>query len=273
MFKKIGRLDNEAIYEIETELREFFEMLDGKDKDLAEKKIVDIAKTPNYFIREEIGRLLPKYHDQRRILPLFRKLLKHKFYGVKATSLFYFYNRYIDDPDKILEILETTYDSIPWETESIINELWKKYPQLMKREMPKWYQSGEEQKRSLAFHGIENVAESDPDFIMDFVNLAIGDESEEVQKKLAHILTQVARNNPAEIYPNIREWLISADNQRVKTIWGAMKKLTNFVNFKAKKDSDPFSALTIQTIHDWRQDHHKNVSFVGKKLHEHIKKK
>ena len=97
-----------------------------------------LAKTPNYFVREFAGKELLNYHDQRKMLPLTKKMLKHRLYGIRATAIFYFYAKHIENPKKMLKILEDSIDSIPWEVESIINELWKKYPELLKESLKEW---------------------------------------------------------------------------------------------------------------------------------------
>jgi len=267
MFDKIGRLDADALKEITQYLEEVYKLLDKNKKEQAEKKLYTLAKTPNYFIREFVGKELLKYHDQRKILPLAKRMLKHKQYGIRATAIFYFYSKLIDKPAKLLTILEDCIDSVPWEVESIINELWKKYPDLLKESLKEWILSENENKRALSFHGMENIANSDPVYIMNFISLAIDDESMEVQKKITHILTQVARTNPVIVYPYVHEWLLDADERRIKTIWVSMKKLANIVIQKSRREkSHDFVMLTRQTISDWASDENENVKKMGKKL-------
>ncbi|MDN5354411.1 MAG: hypothetical protein PWQ09_1167 [Candidatus Cloacimonadota bacterium] len=267
MLNKIGRLDSEATKEIDNILHEVFELLDEDKKEKALKKLYNLSKTPNYFIREYVGKKLLDYEDQRKMFPITKKMLKHKMYGIRATALFYMYNRYMQEPEKMLEILGETFEDIPWEAESIINEMWKKYPELMKQRMKEWVKSDNEKKRAISFHGMENIAKSDPNYIMEFISDAIDDETIEVQKKITHILTQVARSNPIIVYPYIREWLAKADDKRIKTIWVSMKKLANIVNQRSKRDKEhDFVLLTDQTIRDWKNDENKNVSHMGRKL-------
>ncbi|MCD4820461.1 MAG: DNA alkylation repair protein [Candidatus Cloacimonetes bacterium] len=267
MFNKIGRLDTDMKKDIKQHLEEFYKLLDKNKKEQAEKQLFVLAKTPNYFIREFAGKELLNYHDQRKILPLIKKMLKHRIYGIRATAIFYFYSKLIDKPKKLLKILEESIDSVPWEVESIINDLWKKYPELLKESLKEWILSENESKRALSFHGMENIANSDPVYIMNFIALAIDDESMEVQKKITHILTQVARTNPVIVYPYIHEWLLDADEKRVKTIWVSMKKLANIVIQKSRREkSHDFVMLTKQTISDWATDENENVSKMGKKL-------
>ncbi|MCK4313048.1 MAG: DNA alkylation repair protein [Candidatus Cloacimonetes bacterium] len=274
MLNKIGRLDTEAKKELSSLLEKIFKLLDENKKDKAEKKIYSLAKTPNYFIREFVGAGLLNYSDQRKIMPIARRMLKHKIYGIRATAFFYLYNRYLDDSKKILALIDECAESIPWEVESIINEMWKQYPDLMKEKMKKWIETGNEKKRALSFHGMENISQSDPNFIMEFISKAIDDETLEVQKKITHILTQVARANPAIVFPYIREWLIDADEKRIKTIWVSMKKLANIVVQRNQKNkSYDFVLLTGQTINDWKNDENEIVATMGKKLSRIINRK
>jgi 3-methyladenine DNA glycosylase AlkC len=137
----------------------------------------------------------------------------------------------------------------------------------MKTTMMRWIKSDNERKRALAFHGMEAVSYDDPGYIMDFVSYAIDDDSVDVQKKITHILTQVARVNPIIVFPYIREWLIEGKDSRTKTIWVSMKKLTNIVVQKYRRDrSNDFAMLTQQTVQDWMNDENEYVSNMGERL-------
>jgi len=264
---EIGRLDSESIKELNTIVDSIFKLLDENNKDKAEKKLIKMAKTPNYFIREYLGKNLIKYKDQRKIVPIAKRMIKHKIYGVRATALFYFYERYREDVDRIYKYLDDNFDKIPWEVESIVNDLWKAHPDFMKEKMPNWLNSDNQKKRALSFHGMENIAQTDPNFIMNFVSKAIDDKALEVQKKITHILTQVARANPIIAFPYIKEWLSNADETRIKTIWVSMKKLANIINQKYRRDNNAnFVMLTEQTINDWRNDENETVSHMGDRL-------
>ncbi|OQX71985.1 MAG: hypothetical protein B6D62_00495 [Candidatus Cloacimonas sp. 4484_275] len=267
MLNEIGRLDAESVKELNKILDSIYKLLDENKKDKAEKKLIQLAKTPNFFIREYVGKHLVKYKDQRKIIPIAKRMIKHKIYGVRATALFYFYERYQEDVEKIFKFLDETFDKTPWEVETIINELWKNYPDYMKKKMVEWLNSNNHKKRALSFHGMENIAQSDPDFIMKFISKAIDDDTLEVQKKITHILTQVARANPIIAFPYIKEWLTDADETRTKTIWVSMKKLANIVNQKYRRDNgEDFVMLTEQTINDWRNDENETVSNMGERL-------
>lgn len=267
MLNKIGRLTNSDKNEIRAILDDVFKLLDADKKEKARKKIYELSKTQNYFIRKFLGKELLNYHDQRKIVPLVKKMLDNKYYGIRASALFYFFDRYRQEPEKLLEILDEHYDSAPWEAETIINELWKKYPEIMKEHMEKWIESDDKSKRAISFHGMENIANKDPQYIMNFLAKAIDDNALEVQKKITHILTQVARSKPIIAFPVIREWLTDADDRRVKTIWVSMKKLANIISQSNKRNQkNDFVILTEQTIKDWAKDENKKVAKMGKKL-------
>ena len=184
MLKAIGRLDNNSLRELNVLVKEIFDLLEAGKKEEAEKKIYEIAKTPNYFIREKLGELFTTYKDQRTMYNLGRKMLSNKIYGIRATALFYFYNKNKKEPEKTLKYLDKTFSSTPWEVESIINDLWRDFPSVMKTEMLNWIESDNESKRALSFHGMENISNSDPNFIMTFLGKAIDYESIELQKKI-----------------------------------------------------------------------------------------
>ncbi|MBN2460301.1 MAG: DNA alkylation repair protein [Candidatus Cloacimonetes bacterium] len=273
MLSKIGRLDAESKKELENILNSIYELMDKGKKEKAEKELIRLAATPNYFIREFVGKELINYSDQRKILPIVKRMIEHKIYGVRATALFYYYQRFLNDAESLLDILKDTFESIPWEVESIINEMWKRFPDFMKERMKIWVKSDNSKKRALSFHGMENIAQSDPNYIMDFIGQAIDDDTMEVQKKITHILTQVARVNPIVVFPYIREWLCEANEKRIKTIWVSMKKLANIVIQRNRREkSQEFVILTQQTINDWIRDDNENVAKMGEKLSHIIRK-
>ena len=72
--------------------------------------------------------------------------------------MFLLYNYYYEDQDKLIEIIEETFDSVPWEVETVINDLWKRFPEMMKQKMTDWVDSEHYQKRALSFHGLEHIA-------------------------------------------------------------------------------------------------------------------
>ena len=76
------------------------------------------------------------------------------------------------------------------------------------------------------------------------------------------------------VFPYIREWLLDADEKRIKTIWVSMKKLANIVVQKNQKSkSYDFVLLTGQTINDWKNDENEIVATMGKKLSRIINRK
>jgi len=264
---EIGRLDSEDRLELNDELEEIFKLLNKDKLKVVEKRLINLAKTPNYFVREYIGKYLAKYEDHEKMIKLINGMLIHKIYGVRATALFYLYTIHYDEPEVLYKFVEETFDSVPWEVESIINNLWKRFPDMMKENMRSWIDSENSQQRALSFHGMECIAYDDPIYIMNYIAKAIDDETIEVQKKITHILTQVAKSNPIIVFPYIREWLAEADETRIKTIWVSMKKMANIVVQKNRRDQrEEFVILTEQTIQDWKNDENENVAEMGKRL-------
>ncbi len=264
---EIGRLDSDDRIALNLELEEILKLIDKNKIKLAEKRLVKIAKTPNYFVREYIGRYLSKHENPARIEKMAEQMLEHKIYGVRATALFFLYNSHYEEPEQLYKYIERTFDSVPWEVESIINDLWKRYPVMMKENMKSWIDSENSQRRSLSFHGMESIAHEDPVYIMNYIGKAIDDDTIAVQKKITHILSQVAKSNPIIVFPYIREWLAEADETRIKTIWVSMKKLANIVVQKNRHDNrEEFVILTEQTIEDWKNDENENVAEMGKRL-------
>jgi 3-methyladenine DNA glycosylase AlkC len=264
---EIGRLDGDDRKELNELIDSIFNYLDKDEWEKAQKKLIKVSKTPNYFIREYLGKSLTDDKNKTKIKKIIKPMLKHRIYGVRATALFFYYDLERDKPVKVFKLLEKTYDSVPWEVESIINDMWRSYPDFMKHNIVHWIDSEDSQKRALSFHGMENIAKSDPGFIMEFISKAFDDDKIEVQKKITHILTQVARANPIVVFPYIREWLSEGSEKRIKTIWVSMKKLSNIVVQRSRRDkSEEFVLLTQQTINDWTNDENENVSNMGERL-------
>jgi len=174
----------------------------------------------------------------------------------------------------IIKTLERTFKSVPWESETICHEMWKRFPEVMREYMQYWAESPDEDKRAMSMHGMENIASRNPQFVLSFVHKLLDDESEEVQKKISHILTQVARQRPLQTYTNIRRWLTEADEKRIRTIWQTMKKLANIHNQRSQRDkSQEFINQTQRAVADWRKDSHPKVQQMGQRLHQIINKK
>ncbi|MBW6515021.1 MAG: DNA alkylation repair protein [Candidatus Cloacimonetes bacterium] len=265
--KDVGRLDALQMQNIEGEVNKAFALLDEKKEQAAMELLEELSKTSNYFIRELVGKLMTNYKNKKQITKIADQMLTHKIYGIRATAFFFFYNLYANDPKNIVAILEKNYESVPWEVESIIYEMWRKNQNVMKEMMPEWLKSDIEKKRIISFHGMELMAERDPTFVLDFLTRALDDESLEVQKKVTHILLQVVRSRPAETYPYIREWIMTGSDKRIRTLMMALRKILSIYLQKGLKDKSPdFMTLTKFVIYDWRAERDKKISYVGNKL-------
>jgi hypothetical protein len=271
--KDVGRLDGLQTQKIEEEVNSVFAALDEKKEEKALSALEKLSNTSNYFIRELVGRLMTNYKNKKKIGKLAQEMLTHKIYGIRATAFFFFYNLYANEPKKIVSLLEDNYDSVPWEVESIIYEMWRKAPGIMKEMMPEWLSSEIEKKRIISFHGLELIAERDPVFVLDFLTKALDDPSIEVQKKVTHILLQVVRSRPAETYPYIREWIMTGGDKRTRTLMMSLRKILSIYQQKGLKDKSPdFMGLTKFVIYDWRSEKDKRISYVGNKLAKQLKR-
>ena len=263
----MGRLNLDDFKYLDASAEKIFRNVEKGKIALAEKQISEIGNTANYFVREELGKRLAQYEGNGEMDEICARLLDDFIYGVRATGLFYFYYKHQSHPEIIVKTIEKTFESVPWESETICFEMWKRAPEVMKEYMPHWAQSPNEKKRAISMHGMENIAAKHPQYILTFVSNLLDDESEEVQKKISHILTQVGRQRPLQCYNNVRRWLIDADDRRIRTIWQTMKKLANIFTQKSKRDkSADFINITQRTIQEWRNDPNPNVSNMGAKL-------
>ncbi len=276
MIKEVGRLNIDDYKLLDAQVEKIFRNLDkGKDT-LAIKQITELANTANYFVREELGKRLAVYSGTGNLDAICGDLLTDFIYGIRATGLFYFYYKYEDNPQRIIQTLEKTFESVPWESETICFELWKRFPEAMREAMPLWAESDNEKKRAISMHGMENIAAKNPQFVLTFLSRLLDDESEEVQKKISHILTQVGRVRPIQTYTNVRRWLLDADDTRFNTIWQTLKKLANIYTQKSKKDQGgDFVAISQRTLTEWKRDANPNVQSMGNKLGSvfHMRKK
>jgi len=270
MVKTIGRLDYKDIKAIDQKVDEVFKYLSNGEEDKAVKLLYKILNTQNYFVREVVGKRLVIYAEQSVIELLVLQHFTHcKIYGVRAAGLFYYWEKYKNEPDKLINLLDGFWDNTPWEVEAILADMWRRYPKETKEHMITWLESSSPKQRTLAFHGMEHVAEDDPEYILECITRNIDDESPDVQKKMTHVITQVARTRPAECYPFLREWLTVENEARVKTVWSAMKKLVGIATQKhAKEKYEEFYILTKQTVHDWKLDSNEQVAAMGTKLYE-----
>lgn len=267
MIKEMGRLNIDDFKFLDAAVEKIFRNVEKGRSALAEKQIVELGNTANYFVREELGKRLAQYSGNGEMDEICGRLLEHFIYGVRATGLFYFYHKHQNRPEVIVKTIEKTFESVPWESETICFEMWKRFPETMKEHMPRWAESPNEKKRAISMHGMENIASRHPQYILTFVSNLLDDDSEEVQKKISHILTQVGRQRPLQCYNNVRRWLIDGDDRRIRTIWQTMKKLANIFTQKSKRDkSADFMNITQRTVQEWRNDPNHNVSSMGHKL-------
>lgn len=268
MVKEIGRLTDKEEQELIEETKKTLELVQKDDKK-GKAALEKLAGCKNYFGRLIIAETLAKSTLKEEIAKNFiNKLLNLRNYAKRATALFFFYYYYDGEPEKIIDIVSKYYNDIKWEAENIMDQFWKKYPNLMKQNMLKWIESSDENKRSLSFHGLGNIAPKDPHFAMEFIEKIIDDESIEVQKKITHTIVQLARARPADVYPYLKEWLRDANEKRIKTIWVSMKKLTSSLTSNGKERNKDFEMLTKETIKDWKRDKNPKISTMGEKLYE-----
>ena len=274
MIKSMGRLNIDDYKIMDAHVDKIFKNLDKGKNSLATKQILEMANTANYFVREELGKRLATYPGKGDPDTIMAAMLEDVLYGVRATALFYFYYKRQDAPEVIIKTLEKTYKTVPWESETICFEMWKRAPEIMREQMSWWAESPDENKRAMAMHGRENIASRNPQYLLTIVSRLLDDESEEVQKKISHILTQVARQRPLQCYTNIRRWLTEADEKRVRTIWQTMKKLASIYGQRSQRDkSQDFINYTQRTIAEWKQDSHPKVQQMGHRLSQIINKK
>jgi len=267
MIKEIGRLKLDDYKVMDAQVEKIFRNLDKDKIELATKQITDMANTPNYFVREELGKRLANYDGPGAMEDVCAELLEDHLYGIRATALFYFYYKRMADPAVIIRILDKTVESVPWESETIMMELWKRDPDMMKQTMPLWAQSPSEKKRAMSMHGMEGIAIRSPQYVLTFIERLIDDESEEVQNKISNLLSQVGRHRPLHTYVNIRRWLRDGDETRARVIWNTMKKLASIVAQRNRQDQSPdFVSVTQRAIADWRADSAPIVSQMGNRL-------
>lgn len=267
MIKQIGRLNIDEIKAMESDLDKIFRNLELGKTEAAKKKLYTMANTPNYFVREELGKRLAAHKNFESLDKICAEMLDDFIYGIRATALFYFYFKRQDQPEIIIKTVEKTYETVPWEAETLCFEMWKNHPEAMKTHMPIWAESDNEKKRAISMHGMENIAIKNTAYVLDFIGKLLDDESEEVQKKISHILTQVGRQRPLQCYSTVRKWLLDADEKRVRTIWQTMKKLANIFKQHSRRDKSlDFMNITQKTVMEWRKDKNPNVSSMGAKL-------
>jgi len=272
MIKEVGRLNIDDYKLLDAQVEKIFRNLDKGKNELAIKQINELGNTANYFVREELGKRLAPYSGKGNLDQICADLLDDFIYGLRATGLFYFYYKYQNSPEHIIKILEKTYESVPWESETICFEMWKRFPEAMREAMPLWAESDNEKKRAISMHGMENIAAKNPQYVLMFIGKLLDDPSEEVQKKISHILTQVGRVRPIQTYASVRRWLLEADETRFNTIWQTLKKLANIFTQKSKRErGNDFMSITQRTIAEWRKDKNPNVQNMANKLNSVIR--
>ena len=272
MIKEMGRLNLDEFKLMDAHVDKIFKNLDKGKDELASKQIHDMGNTANYFVREEFGRRLAAYAGKGNLSAICSEMLEDWLYGIRATALFYFYFKHQDSPEVIVKTLEKTYETVPWESETICFEMWKKAPDVMKEYMPHWALSPNEKKRAMALHGMESIATKNPQFILTFISRMLDDESEEVQKKISHILTQVGRLRPLQTYACIRRWLLEGDEKRSQTIWQTLRKLTSLFSQRNMRDkSGEFITVSQRVVQEWKGDSNPNIAQMGIKLGRLIK--
>ncbi|MCL2063293.1 MAG: hypothetical protein FWG98_02840 [Candidatus Cloacimonetes bacterium] len=275
MNKDLGRLDFRDIKVYDEKMSKIFHLLDEGQTEKAKDIIIKMLTTPNYFIREFVGKKLVNYQNKELMDQLILSFLGHKVYGVRAAVIFYYNLKFNKDPEKIISLLELCWNDTPWETEHVLHEMWQKYPAIMKKEMMRWAKSEFNKQRTLAYHGIEAIAGSDPTYITTIIELNLDSDNLELQKKITNVLTHAVKGSPAECYSFIREWLTNPSETRIKTLYITMKKLVsiaihNHTNNKSPKN-DEFYLLTMQSIKDWKADPDKSISSMGEKLVSYVK--
>ncbi len=269
MIKSIGRLNLDDYKLIDSQVEKIFINL-GKDRiQEATELITEMANTQNYFVREELGKRLATYEGPGAMKEVCSKLLDDHIYGIRATALFYFYYSNIDNPEVLLRILSKTAETVRWESEHIIEELWKSHPELMKQEMAQWALSPSPKKRAMSMHGMERVALDSPQFVLMHLEKLLDDEDPDVQEKFVKTLISVARHRPQHAYMNVLRWLKFGDEDRARLLWDALKVLAAIVARREREDqSNDFWTITRRVVGDWRKDSSPLVSQMGNRLHQ-----
>jgi 3-methyladenine DNA glycosylase AlkC len=267
MIKEMGRLNLDDYKIMDAHVDKIFKNLDKGKDDLAAKQIFELGNTANYFVREELGKRLALYEGKGNLDSICSEMLDDFLYGIRATALFYFYHKHQDNPEIIVKTLEKTFESVPWESETICFDMWKKHPEVMKESMPHWAESDNEKKRAMSIHGMENIASQNPQYVLSFIGKLLDDESEEVQKKISHILTQVGRQRPIQTYANIRRWLIDGDENRARIILQTLKKLASiFSQRNMRNKAQEFIKVSQRTAQEWRSDSNPELAQMGNRL-------
>ncbi len=267
MIKSIGRLKLDDYKLMDSQVEKIFINL-GKDRiEQATELIIEMANTPNYFVREEFGKRLAKYEGPGAMEEVCSKLLDDHIYGIRATALFYYYYRNIDNLPVLIEILGRTVQSVKWESEHILEELWKRSPELMKQQMPKWALSPSAKKRAMSMHGMDSIVQSSPQFVLTHLDSLIDDEDAEVREAFVKLLIQVGCHRPQHSYVNVYRWLKDGTEDRARLLWDALKVMASIVaRGERENQSGDFWTITRRTVSDWRKDPNELISQMGARL-------
>lgn len=266
MFKDNNRLDLRVIKETDEMISKIYQNIKNEKIELAKTNIIKLLSTPDFFIREYVGRKFVDCPDDDKMQEIINELVDHKVYGVRAATIFYYYIKYDNNPEKIFDLLDKSWNDTPWETEFILHEMWQKHPDIMKEKMKIWAESDFIKQKTIAYHGIETIANSDPIYVLKLVEKNLDEQNIDLQKKISNILSHVVKARAAEAYAYFREWLTKPSESRNKTLFLAMKKLVSIACSPKSNKTDDFYILTMQAIQDWKVDPVKSVSSTGEKL-------
>ena len=136
----------------------------------------------------------------------------------------------------------------------------------MKEKMKIWAESEFVKQKALAYHGIEQIAATDPIYVLKLIEKNLDEPNLELQKKISNVLSHVVKARPAEAYSFFREWLTKPSESRNKTIFLSMKRLVSIASQAKTNKTDDFYILTMQVIKDWKVDPVKSVAIIGDKL-------
>ena len=95
MIKKVGRLDRDDYQLLDSYVEKISKNLDKGNINQAQKLIYEVANTPNYFVREELGKRLAEYTGTGNLDAICYEMLEDRFYPIRATALFYFYYKIV----------------------------------------------------------------------------------------------------------------------------------------------------------------------------------
>jgi len=266
MNRDTGRLDLRVIRETDECIQKIYQDIKKEKIDNAKNNIIKLLSTSNFFIREYVGKKFVDCPYEDQMNTIISELIDHKIYGVRAGIIFYHYIKYDNNPEKIFTLLDKSWNDTPWETEFILHEMWQKHPDIMKTKMLAWAESDFVKQKTIAYHGIENIANSDPIYVLKLIEKNLNEPNLDLQKKISNILSHVVKARPAEAYSFFREWLTNPSECRNKTIFLAMKKLVSIASLPKTSKTDDFYILTMQTVQDWKVDPVKSVSIMGEKL-------